>query len=151
MFAGFAHAHRHGIYCAYLHRNVHSRVKSGPALLPALLPAWTATSDCARLFCKYILCAECLAMLFDFAIADIQQSLVVLTSHLANCIQPATSASGLASVHGDVPSCLRTHRNSTGFQVRCLARDYRPLISPGLWLIRNILKRGQWPSGFEIT
>ena len=45
--------------------------------------------------------------LFDFAIADIKQSLVVLTSHLANCIQPATSASGLAPVHGDVPSCLR--------------------------------------------
>ncbi len=90
-------------------------------------------------------------MLFDFAIADIRQSLVVLTSHLANCIQPATSASGLASVHGDVPSCLRTHRNSTGFQVRCLARDYRPPSSPGLWLIKYILKRGQWPSGFEIT
>ena len=68
--------------------------------------------------------------LFDFAIADIKQSLVVLTSHLANCIQPATSASGLAPVHGDVPSCLRIHRNSTGFQVRCLARDYRPPSSP---------------------
>ncbi len=89
--------------------------------------------------------------LFDFAIADIKQSLVVLTSHLANCIQPATSASGLAPVHGDVPSCLRIHRNSTGFQVRCLARDYRPPSSPGLWLIKNILKRGQWTSGFEVT
>lgn len=90
-------------------------------------------------------------MLFDFAIADIRQSPVVLTSCVTTCVQTAAPASGLASVHGHVPSCLRIHLKPAGFQVRCLARDYPHPIWPGLYHTNGMLKRGQWPSGLEVT
>ena len=90
-------------------------------------------------------------MLFDFPITDIRRSLLVLTSCLTNYIQTAAPASGLASVHGDVPSCLRIHHRPTSFRERCLARDSRHPIWPGLSHTKDILKRGPWPSGLEVT